>query len=482
MARVIIDGVEYVPTGSAVPRFGVAITSYNRNDLVKKHAELWRKHSPAGTPVLIIDDGSPTPVAGADVRLEPNQGIPAAKNASLAALMDLGVEHLFLVDDDCYPLVDEWWRPYVESPEPHLMATFLDLSGRRKLRDIAEVYRDDRHVAYTGPRGYFLYFHRSVVEAVGGFDVEAYGRGMYEHGDLSNRIFAAGWTSHRFGDVVGSEKLIKSLDQDEAVERTNWRQRAAADAGNARVYRDRMDSGYAGFVPFRPQRDVVITCLYSGKPDPQRRNSQLPPSLAPAKTLLASLGDRETVVLHDRITDTAPANVELVKCSLSWNVFFQRHLDAWRYLRANEDVRFAWLVDATDVEMLRDPFPLMERGKLYLGCEPTILSNEWMRKSHPAPEVQKFIDAHPHDQLLNAGLIGGDRETLMEFLHEMVRLHGDRQMRRFWREDAAGDDLGDMGHLQVAADKFRDRLVTGPFVCTTFRAEEKNGHSLWRHK
>ncbi|EUA60279.1 putative phage protein [Mycobacteroides abscessus 1948] len=43
-----------------------------------------------------------------------------AKNRCIAELMDLGCDHLFLADDDVWPTVDEWWKPYVESPEPHL--------------------------------------------------------------------------------------------------------------------------------------------------------------------------------------------------------------------------------------------------------------------------------------------------------------------------------------------------------------------------
>jgi hypothetical protein len=54
---------------------------------------------------------------------------------------------------------------------------------------------------------------------VGGFD-PVYGRGMYEHSDLALRIHNAGLTTWAYADVVGSEKLIHSLDEHEAVERS----------------------------------------------------------------------------------------------------------------------------------------------------------------------------------------------------------------------------------------------------------------------
>lgn len=57
-----------------------------------------------------------------------------------------------------------------------------------------------------------LYYHRSAIEKVGGFDT-VYGRGMYERPDLALRIHNAGLTTWAFADVVGSEKLIYSLDE-----------------------------------------------------------------------------------------------------------------------------------------------------------------------------------------------------------------------------------------------------------------------------
>lgn len=75
----------------------------------------------------------------ATYRFEENVGIARHKNKCLELLADAGCEHLFLFDDDAYPLVEDWWRPYVDSPEPHLMRIFLDLAGPRKMRDITAV-------------------------------------------------------------------------------------------------------------------------------------------------------------------------------------------------------------------------------------------------------------------------------------------------------------------------------------------------------
>lgn len=221
--QVTIDGVPYAPACAISSRIGIAITTHQRADVLKRALEQHMKHLPAGALVVVIDDGSkPAAVVHDGVQLlrhETSLGIVASKNASLSALMDAGCEHLFLWDDDAWPIADNWHLPYIHSPEPHLAYQFLDLAGRNKLNDMAELYRDDKHVAYTGQRGVMLYYHRSAIEKVGGFD-PIYGRGMYEHSDLALRVHNAGLTTWAYADVTNSEKLIHSLDEHEAVERS----------------------------------------------------------------------------------------------------------------------------------------------------------------------------------------------------------------------------------------------------------------------
>ncbi|MEG5657437.1 glycosyltransferase family 2 protein, partial [Enterobacter hormaechei] len=172
--KVIIDGVSYYPCVEERYPIGIAITTHDRADVLKSSLQQHMKHLPAGALVVVVDDGSkPAAVVPDGVHLlrhETSLGIVASKNASLTALMDAGCEHLFLWDDDAWPIADNWHLPYIESPEPHLAYQFLDLAGTNKLNDLSELYRDDQHVAYTGQRGVMLYYHRSAIEKVGGFD------------------------------------------------------------------------------------------------------------------------------------------------------------------------------------------------------------------------------------------------------------------------------------------------------------------------
>lgn len=480
--QVVIDGVTYAPQAENRASVGIAITTRNRHDVLARALDAHAQHS-RGLPIVVVDDGSDTPVTVPDgvalIRHDSSRGIVAAKNASITALMDLGVQYLALWDDDAWPIADRWWEPYAASAEAHLAYQFLDLSGPRKLRDIAVLHEDEGHVAYTGQRGVMLWYRRDAIEKVGGFD-PVYGRGMYEHSDLANRIHAAGMTSFRYMDVAGSSASIYSLDEHEAVERSVPKaDRQALVKRNAEIHNTRMDKGeYPEFVPYRPSKNVVLTCLYGQGTDPQRPGNRM--ALEDVTDLSRSVRGADLVVTTDLDGDVVGA--EMRRSSLAGaNVFFKRWLDAYQYLRDHDGITWAAVVDATDVEMLHEPWDDLERGILYVGSEPTITANAWMREKHPDTAVQEFLDENPHEQLLNAGVTIGDRATVMRFAHKVAAHYYDRQRNRFLGRDKAPADLGDMGVYNLIAR--RDFTVQyGPRVTTTFRAEERNGWSWFRHK
>lgn len=202
----------------------IAITTRNRRGVFQKSYEQIIKYAPPKAKIVVVDDASTTPYAGVTLqdstityRFNENVGIPVAKNKCLSIAYKLKADHIFLFDSDTYPIHQDWWQPYVMSPEPHLMYQFK-LPSKRK-GDMSIVHKDEYHVAYTHTRGCMLYFERRVLDEVGGFDT-TYGLGVYEHPDLTNRIHNAGLTTYRAMDVVGSKELIYCMDQDGGVDST----------------------------------------------------------------------------------------------------------------------------------------------------------------------------------------------------------------------------------------------------------------------
>lgn len=484
--RVTIDGVPYEPANSSSARIGIAITTHNRADVLSRAIAQHQKYLPTGALVVVIDDGSTPAVIVPDgvqlIRHEKSLGIVASKNRSIEALVDAGCEHLFLWDDDAWPITDNWHIPYIESPEPHLAYQFKDLAGSKKLNDMSELYRDNTHVAYTGQRGVMLYYHRCAIEKVGGFD-PIYGRGMYEHPDLALRIHNAGLTTWAFADVIGSEKLIHSMDEYEEGTRSIPRpERDALVKRNVGIYNARRDGGYTGFASYGRNQNVVITTLLTSQSDPQRVvNMKADPQLL--QVWADSISGALPMVLADELKES-PCGAGLCEVpALRMSPYFARWLHIYQYLRAHPEYHLVWCTDGTDVEMLNEPWQEMEPGKIYVGSEHKTYADQWMKVNHYGRLYSEFFEQHHAEPLLNAGLLGGSRVDVMEFAHRILRLYYRIESQRFWKVETAQATLVDMGAFGIAAKSFGERIVTGPMVHTAFKTNGMGKECAWyRHK
>lgn len=135
--QVTIGGVPYAPACVISSRIGIAITTHQRADVLKRVLEQHMKHLPVGALVVVVDDGSKPASAVPDgvqlLRHETSLVIVTSKNASLSAMMDAGCEHIFLWDDDAWPITHNWHLSYIESQEPHLgsFTTLCKATGKR---------------------------------------------------------------------------------------------------------------------------------------------------------------------------------------------------------------------------------------------------------------------------------------------------------------------------------------------------------------
>ncbi|MEV0128425.1 glycosyltransferase [Dactylosporangium sp. NPDC050688] len=467
-------------TAASFPEVGIGITTHNRGPVFRQALEAIRKYAPSGAAIVIVDDASDEPVEEATYRFETNVGIARAKNKCLEELVAQGCTHLFLFDDDCWPVAEGWEQPYINSPEPHLMYIFTDTPAG-PLYDSVELYRDAELKAYSHPRGCMLYLHRRVLDEVGGYDVR-YGRWGYEHVDLSNRIYNAGLTSFRFADVVGSEQLIHSCDERVTVPSSvparermtlirdlKTRYEASRTSAEYREFRER---------PVDPSAGVVLTTYLTAQPDPQRGAAWTADyaHLAELRASLAKHG-RRLVVLHDCLDepDTDLVTHVRVPAAAGGSPYFQRWLCYWRYLRDHPEIDRVWCVDGTDVEMLRDPFPEME-DRLYLGDEPSPLCIPWMVYHHGGSEtLLRFMSANRGTQLLNAGLAGGSRQVVLDFCRDVFD---------YCVQHAAEAGPIDMGPFNFVARTWYAGMVThGRQVNTVFRTfDRESRESWWRHK
>ena len=217
--------------GSSV---GAAITTRNRSKVLEIGLAHFKEFSKKLDRLVVVDDCSdeeervivrrlledfPIPVVyrESEVRL----GISKAKNACLAAMQDL--DHVFLFDDDAWPVQEdweEWWvQSSLESGIHHTMwMADCDKYPNANLDGLRAVVRPaqeigEKLVAYTNCLGLLMYCSRHCLNLVGGFDPDFPNVYGYEHAQFSHRCRMAGVTSHfDYVTLKNCEEYIYSLD------------------------------------------------------------------------------------------------------------------------------------------------------------------------------------------------------------------------------------------------------------------------------
>ena len=233
--------------------------------------------------------------------------------------------------------------------------------------------------------------------------------------------------------------------------------------------------------------NVVLTCLFSGCEDPQRPKGfenpdwSIRPDLKMLKPLLDSIHNAHVFVFHDELEP--PEGGWPWPCEATFeqqptpvgNIYRERWRVYRRWLATHPEVRRVWCVDGTDVTMRHYPFHHMRDGVLYTCSEhDKFVSLPWVINNHRS--IKQWAKSKPFLPLLNAGLCGGDRETVLSFLTDLID-----------GPFIAADDHADMTDMaafnRCIWDRWAERLVTGPRVHTTFQGyEPDNGYSWWAHR
>jgi hypothetical protein len=493
-------------------KIGIGLTTHNRAVTFAKTFMHLTCYLPKGVNIAVVDDASEidyvdevlssqkvvAPLSVLHYRFERNVGIAKSKNKCLELLYDSGCEHIFLFDDDTYPLVDEWWVTYINSGEPHLMYIFQHFANAKGPNDMIEIFRDDKIAAYSHVRGCMLYYHRKCLDAVGGMDI-VFGKWGHEHGDLSNRIYAAGLTRFRYMDAAGSKGLFYAADEQEhgkfqstvpggqrvtMLDQTRAIYQAQKDKPLYREFRSAPDTGVGDKVP------LFLTAYFTTLGDPQRGGDKWQTNPVAISAYILSIGQKMdksglTVVLNDnQINDShnKENGLHFVKIPVSGNPYFQRWMSYYEYLiRHQHEVSWVFMTDCTDVELLNWPSPVP--SKIYVGDEPgTIGANRWLSEHHRDPELSRFFKASARDQIVNAGILGGYLPDVLPFIRGIIDTYTLMQHNMSMGR-SAGPGMTDMGIFNyVAYTMFRDKIVHGRQVNTVFKANERSETSWWKHK
>jgi len=134
------------------------------------------------------------------------RGVAYSKNENLKALKDC--DYIFLFDDDCFPIHDDWVNFFVETKQKHLLFMNDDIHGVGRTFN-GKVYY------YHNCGGVFMMLTKEVVSKVGAFG--NYGQYGFEHAGYSYRVYKAGFTYEPYQMAEDTDKYLKALDYEGTI-------------------------------------------------------------------------------------------------------------------------------------------------------------------------------------------------------------------------------------------------------------------------
>ena len=166
---------------------GIGITTYNRPECLKECLQHIYKHTFMDNVTLYV----------ATDTNEDRKGVAFRKNECLKSLKNC--DHIFLFDDDCYPINDGWIEFFINANKEHLL--YLN-------KNHVQLSTDGHCSYYHDCAGVFMYIRKDALDRVGAFD-EKFMHFGFEHADYSIRILGE---RHAYPMLNGTDNYIYSKD------------------------------------------------------------------------------------------------------------------------------------------------------------------------------------------------------------------------------------------------------------------------------
>ena len=205
----------------------------NRPDVLEFTIGQINKYYTDEIKVVVVDDNSTEPdlnrrwaeQVGEYYYSEKRLGIAKAKNECIKRL---DTDHIILLDDDCFPIRKEWWKPWENAGEHHMIYALSPLMS-------AKVIKKDT-IWWNGTLGCCLYFSRHAIDTLGGFDPRFKIAG-FEHIELTERAKRSGLIEHPY--ISPRETGVWSFDASGDYDSFVWPHKASmSEDDKQKAYRD----------------------------------------------------------------------------------------------------------------------------------------------------------------------------------------------------------------------------------------------------
>lgn len=137
-------------------------------------------------------------------------GPAAAKNETMRKLYDMGCTHMFLFDDDCYPVMGGWAQ-YVTENAAHHGLQYVGLPEAFKSRP-ASLQLQGELLFWDGMLGCFLFQTREMMDTVGYYNRNYVRYGFEDSGRNDRMRRAMGYASGNHPSLLRLPSYIHSED------------------------------------------------------------------------------------------------------------------------------------------------------------------------------------------------------------------------------------------------------------------------------
>jgi UDP-glucuronate 4-epimerase len=186
--------------------------------------------------------------------------------------------------------------------------------------------------------------------------------------------------------------------------------------------------------------DIIFTTYFTSSKDPQRKVKMKENNFDYIKVWYHSLHEHNlsAVVFHDGLSEPFTTRLSSANVQFHFSALNNRSTNDARfyiyyhYLLDHPDIQRVILTDISDVQFLKNPFTFMDLlgNMLYIGTDidmfPTMESMGWMKKRMPqcfgedSVEKGEVAAVKKFSAVYNAGVIGGTRSLMLDFLSRVV--------------------------------------------------------------
>jgi hypothetical protein len=233
--------------------------------------------------------------------------------------------------------------------------------------------------------------------------------------------------------------------------------------------------------------EFILTTFFTKGRDPQRTQNWTPDDFDKMSNFYNSItkNDLDCIIFHDNFSNSfvekyRTEKIKFIKVDSSGlNLLDVRWPIYKKYLENDSSIKNLFCLDISDIVIQNNPFPHIQKDKIYCGDEEGINGNSnWMMHGYSCLnnlEMEKNKESYLSKKILNAGILGGNKQIVYTVICKMSDILEESNVQH------ATVDMCALNY--VLYTYYPEKIVHGYPVNTVFNKYETENQTAWfRHK